>query len=97
MSNKEHKKTAAHMIVHGRVQGVGFRYYTLETAQNLGLVGWVKNLWDGTVEVWAEGPKKDVQSLIAAVRQGPSMAFVQRVDLEWYTPKGSFDTFRVRY
>ena len=46
---------AAHIIVKGRVQGVSYRYFTIDRANSLGLTGWVRHVPDGTVEVWAEG------------------------------------------
>ncbi len=62
-----------HAKVTGRVQGVSFRYYTTQQALALGLSGWVMNLPDGrTVEVIAEGPRKDLQALLDWLRHGPS-------------------------
>lgn len=54
---------ARHYIVTGRVQGVGFRWFTQNRARSLGLCGWVRNMPNGTVEVWAEGPPSDLDSL----------------------------------
>ncbi|MBN1486131.1 MAG: acylphosphatase [Anaerolineae bacterium] len=96
MSDKN-VNTAAHLIVHGRVQGVGFRYFTQKTALRLGLVGWVKNLGNGNVEIWAEGPKETLQVLIQEVYKGPISSIVESVDEEWYTPKEQFGTFGIHY
>jgi acylphosphatase len=84
-------------IVHGRVQGVSFRYYTQRRARELGLTGYVRNVWDGTVEVVAEGLRADLDELLAFVRTGPRAAFVTRVDVQWPAPSGAFDRFEVRY
>ena len=84
-------------IVHGRVQGVSFRYYTQRRARELGLTGYVRNVWDGTVEVVAEGQRADLDELLAFVRTGPRAAFVTRVDVQWPAPSGAFDRFEVRY
>jgi acylphosphatase len=84
-------------IVHGRVQGVSFRYYTQRRASELGLVGYVRNQWDGTVEVVAEGQRPDVEKLLAFLRVGPRAAFVTQVDARWPMPTGQFDRFEVRY
>jgi acylphosphatase len=84
-------------IVHGRVQGVNFRYYTQRRARELGLTGYVRNVWDGTVEVVAEGQRADLDELLAFVRTGPRAAFVTRVDVHWPAATGNFDRFEVRY
>ncbi|WP_108248906.1 acylphosphatase [Planctomonas deserti] len=68
-------------IVHGVVQGVGFRASTREQARGLGVSGVARNLLDGTVEVEAEGPPRDVDALLAWLRQGPAWARVDRVDV----------------
>ncbi len=84
-------------IVHGRVQGVNFRYYTQRRASELNLTGCVRNLWDGTVEVVAEGPRGALEELLAFLRVGPRAAFVTQVDIEWSTPSDAFQRFEVRY
>ncbi len=66
--------------VQGRVQGVGFRWYTLKRAQALRLVGWVENLPCGDVEVVAQGPPESLNALEAAIREGPTFARVDRVE-----------------
>ncbi len=88
---------AVHLIVHGYVQGVGFRYFTQRQALQLGLTGWVRNRRDGTVEVWAEGPRHALDALIRAVRRGPSMSRVRAVNVTWQSPTGEHQTFRIRY
>lgn len=85
-----------HAIISGRVQGVGFRYYVLEKAQNLGLAGWVRNLWDGQVEVTAEGAKADLDVFLSALRRGPSSARVMSTNEEWLSPSGEYTGFHVR-
>ncbi len=94
---EKNKKAAVHLIIHGRVQGVGFRYFTQSKAQDLGLGGWVKNLWNGTVEIKAEGPKEKLKRLVNAVRRGPSTAWVEQVEQEWGTPTEAFTNFTVKY
>jgi acylphosphatase len=86
-----------HAIVHGRVQGVSFRYYTQRRARELGLVGYVRNLWDGTVEVVAEGRRPDLEQLLAFLRAGPRAAFVAQVDTRWLAPTRDLSRFEVRY
>jgi len=72
---------AAHRwTVHGRVQGVGFRWFVYQTARRLELGGWVRNLPDGSVEVAARGPKEAVAALEAAIEKGPPGAAVRHVE-----------------
>ncbi|MCU0650491.1 MAG: acylphosphatase [Gemmatimonadaceae bacterium] len=68
-----------HVIVHGRVQGVGFRWFTQRTARHLGLTGWVRNLPAGTVEVYAVGPVDALDRLRDALHRGPAGASVEAV------------------
>ena len=63
----------------GHVQGVGYRWHTVQEARRLGLVGWVRNCHDGSVEVFAQGPADKVAALVAWCRQGPRLARVDRV------------------
>ena len=84
-------------VVHGRVQGVNFRYYTEEQARRLGLVGCVRNCWDGTVEVVAEGPADALQCFLSWLHVGERPARVTRVDIQWQTPVGEFEDFEVRF
>ena len=63
MKNKK-EKIRKHILFYGRVQGVGFRYYAVMKANQLGLTGWVRNLEDGTVEMEAEGPELLIDELI---------------------------------
>jgi acylphosphatase len=86
-----------HATVHGRVQGVNFRYYTIRAAQRLGLTGWVANRWDGTVETVAEGPREALNQFSAFLHRGSPSAVVDRVDVTWETPTGQFGRFGVRY
>ena len=84
-------------VVRGRVQGVNFRYYTRKRAQGLGLTGHVRNQFDGTVAVVAEGPRSKLEALHQWLHQGPSSAYVTQVDAEWSPATGEFLSFGVRY
>lgn len=86
-----------HARIHGFVQGVSFRYYTLRQAQTLGLDGYVRNCWDGTVEVVAEGERGAVNRLLSWLHAGPPSAEVEEVDYEWEEPRGNFRRFEVRF
>ncbi len=84
-------------IIHGRVQGVSFRYYTVNRAMELGLAGYVRNRGDGDVEVVAEGPRPQLDRLLSFLRSGPRNAFVTEVETTWTAATGSFSHFEVRY
>ena len=71
---------AVHAFVSGRVQGVNYRYATWTRANELGLTGWVQNLPDGRVEVWAQGDAGRVDALVEFLWRGPRLAVVQDVD-----------------
>lgn len=90
-------KTRLQAIVHGRVQGVSFRYYTQRRATELELTGYVCNLWDGTVQVVAEGQRPAVEELLAYLHTGPRPSFVTQVNTQWPAPTDEFNCFEVRY
>ena len=85
-----------HASVEGRVQGVGFRYFVLDKAQPLDITGWVRNRWDGTVEVLAEGSREDVENLLATIRRGPRQHTTSGVKEAWLEATGEFTHFRIR-
>lgn len=90
--------TRLHLIVHGRVQGVGFRAFTVSTARRLGLTGWVKNSSDGrSVEIIAVGRDDVLRELINAVQIGPPASNVTRVERSKLLSHEVFDSFSVRY
>jgi acylphosphatase len=76
------ERLARRLTIHGRVQGVGFRYALMDEAVRLGLAGWVRNRRDGTVEAVVCGTPEAVEALIAWSRRGPPAAAVSRVDSE---------------
>jgi acylphosphatase len=71
------------LVVRGRVQGVGFRYFVHQRAESLGLAGWVRNRPDGALELEAEGARAALEALLEAVRRGPGGARVTSVDEVW--------------
>ena len=89
--------TRAHVIIHGRVQGVCFRMETRKAARQLGATGWVRNLADGNVEAVMEGSEAVVEALLDWCRQGPRMARVDKVEVAWESYTGAFDSFAVTY
>jgi len=85
-----------HAIVEGRVQGVGFRYFTQERAVFLGLTGWVRNRWNGTVEIIAEGSKADIEVFLKTIQRGPRVGTTQNVKFDWLEATGEFGSFQIR-
>ncbi len=88
--------TARRYFVEGRVQGVGFRYFVEQAANELGLAGYTRNLADGRVEVYAIGPPDALDDLEARLWKGPRMAWVQRVERK-EAPVLDYSDFRIRY
>ena len=87
---------ARRVLVHGRVQGVGFRYATLEAAQEARVAGWVRNRRDGAVEALVQGEEAAVEALIAWCRRGPPASRVAHVEVTEATPDMSLATFELR-
>lgn len=85
------------VIVRGRVQGVFFRAATREEALRLGVRGWVQNLPDGSVEVCAGGPKKELDRFLAWLKKGPPMSRVAGVEIHDESEARAENTFEVRY
>jgi len=88
---------ALHIIVHGVVQGVGFRYFTLDVARELGLEGYVKNKPDGSVEIEAQGEDWALNELLSTVRVGPRSAHVSGVEVREIEPREDFEGFSIRF
>jgi acylphosphatase len=82
--------------VRGRVQGVGFRYFVLREAMDLGLRGWVANTMDGSVRCVAEGPRDRLDTLLALLHAGPPAATVEGVSEMWMPATGTLGPFGVR-
>ena len=81
--------------VYGRAQGVGFRFFVLRVASDLGLCGSVRNTDSGAVEVVAEGELRDLETLLDHLKEGPVCARVDEVESSWAEPTGEFDGFSV--
>lgn len=73
------EKVRKHIFFYGRVQGVGFRYYAVQKANQLGLIGWVKNLYDGSVEMEVEGQEELIDQLIIFL-QNRTYIWIERID-----------------
>jgi acylphosphatase len=96
MSEHDNGKKCFRARVEGRVQGVGFRYFVARKAESLGVFGWVRNRWDGSVEIEAEGDEVALQQLTHWVRRGPPGSFVSDLQVKWNEPTGEQKKFKIR-
>jgi acylphosphatase len=83
-------------LISGRVQGVGFRSFAGRYANAFGLTGWVKNLYDGRVEVVAEGEKAKILPYIRLLEEGSTWSRVDNISVEWQECKGDLTSFRIK-
>lgn len=105
MNGKQHeneqaqkdKREELHAQVQGRVQGVGFRYFVIQRAVQLGLRGYVRNESDGSVEVVAQGPRTALERLVTHLWQGPAGAYVRDVQTAWSKPAEYLSGFHIRW
>ncbi len=95
MSERNSQNTAIHARIHGRVQGVGFRFFVQAQARRLGVAGWVRNDFDGSVEVTCEGPADRVQRFVKRLHEGPPGARVDRVDFTNIEYQGIYRSFNI--
>jgi len=87
----------AHFIVEGRVQGVSFRWFVRDSALQLGLTGTVKNLTDGSVEVYVEGAEKKILDLVQTMRIGNSISRVDGIREKWEDSTQEWQTFTILF
>jgi acylphosphatase len=87
------EKAAFSAQISGLVQGVGFRYFTYQEALTLGIHGYVKNLVNGNVEVYAEGLRSQLETFLERLKEGPRFGSVDKVELQWDDYMGRYDTF----
>ena len=87
----------ARLLISGRVQGVAFRWETLQAAQRYQVNGWVRNLPDGRVEAVLEGSRQQVNDLIDWCRQGPPIARVDNLDIQWEDFRGAYQAFEITH
>jgi len=81
--------------VFGKVQGVGYRYFVKDKAKNLDIIGYAKNLPDGTVEVIAQGKEANLQKLISELKKGPFLAKVEKLQIYFQKPEEKFSNFNI--
>jgi acylphosphatase len=90
-------ESAAHIVISGVVQGVGYRYFVLMRGRELGLKGYVRNLYSGNVEVEVEGERGVISEFIKEMRIGPPSAHVVDVEVRWREPEGKYVNFEVKF
>jgi acylphosphatase len=88
-------RVARRFVINGRVQGVGFRYFTQDVARREGATGWVRNLPDGAVEAFVEGDLEAVTRVERAIRSGPRGARIETVDVDSQDPSGAYRDFSI--
>lgn len=82
-TGQTNEPTTMHALVEGRVQGVGYRMFVHREARKRALGGGVRNRNDGRVEVFARGARKDLEGLLEALRRGPFLSHVDRIETDW--------------
>jgi acylphosphatase len=87
---------AAHVLVKGRVQGVGFRFFAQEAAETYDLKGWVRNMPGGNVECEVEGSRAAIESFLEDLRKGPPVARVDSLQVDWRPATHQFTDFSIR-
>jgi len=90
-------KKRIHAYYSGKVQGIGFRFTAELTARQMDLVGWVKNLADGRVELLCEGEEVQLIGFLSEIKNGPLADYIENVDLTWSEPEGGLYGFEVRH
>jgi acylphosphatase len=90
-------KTRVHLLIKGRVQGVGFRWFVTDIAATFGLAGWTKNLSDGRVEAVFEGERSAIKAAIERCAEGPRSAIVSGIGVNWDENPEDLTGFGIRY
>lgn len=88
---------ACKITIEGRVQGVGFRFFTQDKAREHGIKGYVKNMYDGSVEVHAEGNEDNLNAFVNDLKSGPPMAHVENTNIRWLEPENRYESFTIEY
>ena len=95
MTSTDKPIQARRFFVHGRVQGVGFRWFVEREAHILGIAGWVRNNHDGSVEILAQGTRDQLAGLQSRLREGPRAARVDSVEVSEAAPVAGISSFRI--
>ena len=94
-SSRIERKPSVNIIIKGKVQRVSFRYFTLKQAQELNIVGWVRNTPNGTVEAVAQGNIIDLKLFIKKLKEGSSYSRVEDVILNWEHEEKDYENFTI--
>lgn len=86
-----------HIIVHGHVQGVGFRFYSYQNAIKNNVRGWVRNNYDGTVEIDAVGCEEDMVRFIDLIKTGPAFSNVEHLNIQEIKDLKEYKSFEIKY
>jgi acylphosphatase len=89
------KNTSVKIIVSGYVQGVGFRFFIARIAHSLNIKGYVKNLYNGDVEIYAEGSKELLEEIVEKAKIGPAYSHIDSIKLEWLDFKNKYNKFEI--
>lgn len=95
MTQEETQHNCFHAMIKGRVQRVGYRVFTREAAMRYSITGWVKNLPDGTVEVFAEGEELNLTEFLTELYRGPVLSHVQDINLDWKNSEKQHEEFAI--
>ena len=95
MTTQSEEIFKVNLTISGKVQRVGFRYFVLRHAQELGINGWVSNKSNGDVEALAQGEKADLEQFIAKVKEGTTFSRVDNVNLEWMNKDEQYFGFEI--
>ena len=93
---KQDESVRVHVWVQGRVQAVGFRAFVQQSAFQIGVTGWVRNVGYNTVEAVAEGTKEQIEDFLQMIKRGPSVSRVDESREEWKQATGEFRSFGVK-
>lgn len=96
MTTQSEEILKVNLTISGKVQGVGFRYFVLRQAQELGITGRVSNKSNGDVEAFAQGEKADFEQFIAKVKEGPSFSRAEDVSLNWLNEAEQYFGFEIK-
>jgi acylphosphatase len=91
------RMASAHVVISGLVQGVGYRWFVSRKAQEYNLTGYVKNLYNGDVEVRIEGHKAMILDFARDLKVGPRSGHVTDIKIDWGEYRGDYDNFNVRF
>lgn len=88
---------AYHIFIYGRVHGVGFRFFTLEKAKEIGLKGWVQNNYDGSVEIMIQGEEEKLDLFVSEIEMGNELSIIEFIDIRQIYEEKEYKHFEIKY